>query len=286
MLLSYSISPEDLPYGYHRSTSYDNALAALAFMVMGERDRAAFTLHALTRVARPDGSLWFGYNTANDWPSEKDHESALVRAGAVGWVGYTLTFYLTHYPTCPLEDRACGWERTRFLQAAVRAADYLLSLEIRDPGDPRDGLIPLGVGQLELAYRSDLDKVVEVYSGRTDHGISTENNISTWFFLRQLAQLTGDVRHRQGADRIRDALLRFVWNDQLSQFNQGFHASGAADSTQALDCASWGALFLSAIGEHSKAQRALALLHTRYSSQDGGSAGLRPYAGVPVVPGP
>src|SRR5213594_859598 len=98
LVISYDLAPAEFPRRFHRSATYDDAVAALAFLTIGDRDRAAFTLHALARLVRPDGSLWFSYNTANNWPTEADHESALVRAGTVSWVGYALTFYVAHAP--------------------------------------------------------------------------------------------------------------------------------------------------------------------------------------------
>jgi hypothetical protein len=83
LLISYDVSAQKSPRVYSRSATYDDALAALVFLITGERDRAAFTLHALARLARAEGSLWTSYNTANNWPDEDDHASALLRAGAV-----------------------------------------------------------------------------------------------------------------------------------------------------------------------------------------------------------
>jgi hypothetical protein len=259
LLVSYEIPSDKFPRLFHRSATYDNALAALAFLTMGERERAASTLDALARLVRPDGSLWFSYNTANDWPSEADHESALVRTGAVAWVGYAFTFYLKHAPPCT-GDRGCARERAFFSTTAARLAKYLLTLQVNDQSDPRDGLLRLGYGTITLAYSAKANEVIELYLDEPAMGISTENNISAWFFLRQLAELTGEVRWSQAAGRIQLGLLTHLWNDALGQFNQGFRSSGLLDSGKALDCASWGALFLLAAGETEKARRALRVI--------------------------
>ena len=253
-------------------------------MVMGDRDAAAFVLHAVARAARPDGSFWFGYNTADNWPSEADHEGALVRAGAIGWAGYAFSFYLGQYPTCAVDDRGCVRERALFRDAAVRAADYLLTLQVRDPGDRRDGLLRLGHGRLALSHSQTSQSIVEIYDDSPEPGISTENNISAWFFLRDLASVTGDEKYAQAAGRIERGLLNGAWNDRLGQFNQGFSAEGAPDSLLALDCASWGALFLSSIGQQEKADRALEAARSLYASRDAAHVGFRPYLDVPVYP--
>jgi hypothetical protein len=148
---------------------------------------------------------------------------------------------------------------------------------VNSPGDPRDGLLRLGFGTITLAYRADINNVVEIYDGHPALGISTENNISCWFFLRQLAALTGDPRWSQAAARIQTGLLRNVWNDALGQFNQGFADDGTADRSKALDCASWGALFLLAAGEVEKANAALHTIDSTYGASSGRVVGYRPY---------
>jgi hypothetical protein len=281
LVISYELAPAEFPRRFHRSATYDNALAALAFLALGQSDQAAFTLHALARLVRPDGSLWFSYNTANDWPAEDDHESAIVRAGAVAWVGYALTFFLTHAPACA-GDRGCERERSLFLETATRLATYLRSLVVNDPGDPRDGLLRMGSGVLTLAYRAQPGEVVELYRDAPARAVSTENNISAWFFLRQLAGLTRDARWGDAAERIRRGLLERVWNDSVGQFNQGFGPPGDPDRSKALDCAAWGALFLLAARDTARARPALAAIERYYPTRAGAAVGYRPYVEQPV----
>jgi hypothetical protein len=285
LLLSYEFSPEKFPRLFHRSATYDDALAALTFLTLSERERAASTLDALARLVRPDGSLWFSYNTADDWPSEANHDTALVRTGAVAWVGYAFTFYLKHSPPCN-GDRGCARERAFFLATAVRLAKYLLTLQVDDQTDARDGLLRLGYGTINLAYSLKEKNIVERYLDEPAKGISTENNISSWFFLRQLAELTGETAWSHAADRIKHGLLQHLWSDALGQFNEGFASNGSLDSNKALDCASWGALFLLATGETEKAQKALDATENYYATRDGDAIGYRPYSDSPVFENP
>ena len=282
LIVSYDIPPEEFPQGFHRSATYDNALAALAFVITGEMDTAAFTLHALARLVRPNGSLWFSYNTADSWPDEIDHESAIVRTGALGWVGYAFTFYLTHAPPCAFDDQACARERRLFRETAIRLANYLLSVQVDDQADPRHGLLRLGYGTIELAYSAETDGVLEIYLDEPALGISSENNISAWFFLRRLSESTGEARWSKAAERIRSGLLRGGWNDDIGQFNRGFRPWGAPDPVKALDCASWGALFLLAVGETEKAQKALDAVENYYPAHHGEAEGYRPYFDHPI----
>jgi hypothetical protein len=281
LVVSYALSPQKFPGGFHRSAIYDNAVAALVFLVTGDRDRAAFTLHALARLVRPDGSLWFAYNTANNWPTEDDHESALVRAGALSWVGYALSFYLAHVPVRS-GNAVTIRERAFFREAAQRIATYLVSLQVKDSNDARDGLVRLGYGTLTLAYDPGAKTVVERYHDGPALGISTENNIAAWFFLRELAAVTGEARWREATEAIGHRLLESAWNDALGQFSEGFASDGARDDAKALDCAALGVLFLVARGQPERAGRALAALQRFYSSRSGTVRGYRPYADRPV----
>jgi hypothetical protein len=81
-------------------------------------------------------------------------------------------------------------------------------------------------------------------------------------------------------------LLGRAWNDALGQFNEGFEAAGAPDPVKALDCASWGALFLLAAGEPEKARKALATVERFYPARDGEVVGYRPYFDYPIYGDP
>ena len=284
LVVSYSIPPEKFPTGFHRSFTYDDALAALSCVMAGKMDAAAYTLDALSRLVRGDGSLWFSYSTANSWPDESDHDGAMIRAGSIGWVGYAVTFYLAHAPPCATGQPGCLRERASLLAAAVCLANYLLSLEAREPDNPAHGLLRQGYGSIRLAYRPEARDVVEDYQSTPALGFSTENNISSWFFLRALGQLTGERRWTEAAGRIQNALLRVAWDEHIGQFDEGFSAGGQRDAVKALDCASWGALFLLASGDADKARQALNNVESYYQSRDGDAMGYRPYSDDPIYP--
>ena len=285
LLISYGSLQEKPDPGSDHSYTYDDALGAISFVMTGETDAASYTLDALARLIRADGSLWFTYSTAESWPDESDHDSAMVRAGAIGWVGYALAFYLAHAPACAAEDAGCRRQRAALRAAASRLANYLVSLQATDAENPAHGLLRQGHGNIRLAYHSEKNDVLEDYEDVPARGFSTENNISSWFFLHALGNVTGDWRWREAADLIRTALLRVAWDDRLGQFDQGFTPGGQRDSVRALDCASWGALFLMAAGEKDKAQQALRNLDAYYASRDGEAAGYRPYFDDPIFPG-
>src|SRR6056297_3111636 len=96
LVISYNIPEEDPAYPYlmGRSYIYDAALAAIAFAMTDRYREAEDVLLALGRQVRTDGSVWFGVNLHNEWPSEEGHGGATVRSGASAWAGYAATFYL------------------------------------------------------------------------------------------------------------------------------------------------------------------------------------------------
>ena len=180
----------------------------------------------------------------------------------------------------------------------MRLATYLTSLEATEPENPAHGLLRQGYGNIRLVYHADKNDVFEDYEDVPARGFSTENNISSWFFLHSLGEVTGDARWSSAADRIRDALLRVAWDKDLGQFDQGFSPGGQRDAVRALDCASWGALFLLATAKPKKPSRRCAMSNnttppamarpsaTAHTSKTIFSPVLRPAGSTsPTIPG-
>lgn len=113
--------------------------------------------------------------------------------------------------------------------------------------------------------------------------VSTEHNIDAFFFLRKLAATAGNSTYAAAAERIERALVVRAWLPDAGQMTRGIDVSGP-DRHLALDCASWGALFLCAAGERLKAETSLAVARTRYASRDPATSarGCRPHAHAPL----
>lgn len=282
LVLSYRVPAEDpaFRYIYGRSFSYDDALAAVALTMIGRYREAEYILSALGRLVRPDGSLWFAYNTQNNWPDEADHDGALVRAGAVGWVGYAFTYYLE---TRSREDAA--FARTdplgrEYLRAARSIASFLLSLQVTDRADPRYGLVTGGRGASTVGLDSS-SRPEESYDAAAVRWVSTEHNLDAWFFLRDLAALAPSADLSAAADLIRTRLA-LLWSDAAGQFRQGIREDGSTDGVLPLDGASWGALYLAAQGRQEQARRSASAMLKLFSSDLNGARGFRPYGPEPV----
>jgi hypothetical protein len=112
-----------------------------------------------------------------------------------------------------------------------------------------------------------------------------EHNIDAWFFLRDLARLTGQADLAASAEGIRGRLMG-LWSERDGQFLQGIHDDGSFDTVLPLDGASWGALFLAAQGRDGQARRCAGAMQDRFSSEAAGVRGYRPYGPEPIYTDP
>ena len=284
LIVSYRIPPDDpvYPYLYGRSFVYDGAVAAIAFTMSGRYREAQRALLALSRQVRGDGSIWFGLNTQNAWPSEDDSDGAVIRSGASAWVGYAATFYLRARRAADSNFDVDGNAERRIRTLAVLVADHLIGLQIDDPSDRRHGLVTGGSGTYTFSA-DDSDAIVAAFDPAAVEWASTEHNIDAYFLFRDLAALTGETRYARAADLVRTGLLS-LWSEAEGQLYQGVKVDGRVDTVLPLDTASWGSLFLGSVGESVLSDRAIATAQERF--QLGDTDHYRPYADEPVFESP
>jgi hypothetical protein len=283
LLLSYRVPPDDpvYRYVYGRSAVYDDALGAIAFTMGGRYREAEFLLSAMSRLVGADGGLWFAYNTQNDWPSDADHEGGIVRTGAVAWVGYALTFYLQVRERGSPGFAAQDLLGNRYLASAETIARYLLAHQVSAAGDVRLSLVTGGTGSSVVSLPVGKANPEEVYSDAPVQWVSTEHNIDSWYFLRDLGRVTANTRYAEAAERIRQS-LRGLWSDDAGQFIQGIHEDLTPDTALPLDGASWGAIFLLSQGMDAQAGKSLDVMEKRFSVRSSEARGYRPYDRGPV----
>ena len=178
-----------------------------------------------------------------------------------------------------------GPAREVIIRLAHGVAKYLMDRQVASPGDPRDGLVLGGEG----AYALELidGEARERYTPGAVAWASTEHNIDAYFFLRDFAKLTGEARFAQAAQRIAAALSARGFSAEAGQLVQGLAQTGP-DKGHALDCASWGALFLLAAGDSLRAETALGSAEWRYASREpaSGALGHKPYAHAAIIANP
>ena len=257
-----------------RASLYDQAVGAIAWLMVDEPEKARRILDYVSSYQNLDvpingvtnGSFGFSFNSVGcpDYaPDNRDsfYDLAYLRSGAISWIGYAFTMY----------HRLTGDDR--YIQVARNIGEYLLTQQISDPSDPRAGLLRGGNGRYDTTDWSFTTGQIE--------WVSTEHNIDAYFFLRDLGIVSGEEKYSLAAKQIRSAMLARLWNDDKGRFEQGMtNQSGQIDTGDALDAASWGALFLSAIGESDKAQRSLDYAESVYRNDFNGHSGYKPYAGT------
>ena len=79
LLISYKVPKDSEVYRYvfSKASLYDNALAVIAFSMVGEYSLAERIIEASSRILSPDNDLWFTFNTHNSWPNKHDHAGAI-----------------------------------------------------------------------------------------------------------------------------------------------------------------------------------------------------------------
>jgi hypothetical protein len=242
-------TPDDVYYdGFNDACFlYDQAVALIALLQLGERGRARKLLDALLAVQNPDG----GFPFANDQSVLGEHDAGFIRIGAVAWVAYALL----------VADRPAfrGWFPERPTVAARRCLAFLRTW--RNPL----GLVNGGKGRY-VGHVLEPDYVVPWWS--------TEHNIDTWWCFDLAAVLYGEPAYRRVADGIRSALETHAWNPQAGIFWQGgTFANGRSepDGQHALDVMSWGSVVLERWGRRSDMRAALERMFRFYYVTDAAS---------------
>ena len=285
LLISYRVpkDSDDYRYVFSKSSLYDNALAIIAFSMTGEFSLAEKIIEAASRVVSPDGDLWFTFNTHNSWPSDGDHVGAIVRSGTSAWLGYAITYYLksrlVEHPNLFQQDN----EAVNHLQMAQSIADRILLRQITDPADSRYGFITGGEGRYSYRWNKEVEDIEEYFIPGSIQWASVEHNIDIYFFLRDLARLSGKKNYESAARLLKHSIVEKSWNEKISQLNRGQRLDGI-DPVQALDCASWGAMFLQAIGEEEKAAISLQSV-ANYHVRSGTHQGYKPYINLLLYEG-
>jgi len=285
LILSYSIPQDDPVYKYlaYRSFIYDDAIAILAFTMGGERRYAEGIINTLWRLQRENGSLYFVYNTHNSWPNEQDNEGAIIRTGALAWVGFATVYYLnTMIERNPdfIKKDIIG---KRAFELAEKIANFMLSHQVQDKKSNLYGLIKGGYGEYTLSIKDG--SLNETFDKTALDWASSEHNIDAYFFLRDFGRLTGKQEYLKAAKNISQGLLK-LWSSKDGQFYRGIKGDGEIDKALPLDCASWGAMFLLAEGYEDRLEQTLNTIDHKYTVYKDGLTGYRPYAGGPVYETP
>lgn len=255
---SYTNIPvDDLAYIYlrYRCYTYDQAVATVALCTLGQMTDAEFLINGFIQIYTQNG---------NKIPAWVHHMSGLcddptyIRTGGLAWALYALCFFADKYPTSTLITTVNGMIDT--------LAAQLLTYQVVDAGY-QQGALRGGTGRY----------VNDIYDPLYTVGwCSTEHNLDAWFALTLAGKVRSNATYTAAAATLKTALLTNFWEPSLNRFVQGISNQTTRDTADALDCHSWGGIWLQAVQEGIKAKQAVSGCAT-FATIDKGTQGYRPY---------
>lgn len=258
LIRSYEYLPGMDGYGTSRQQNtytYDQALALLVAVAANDRTMADELLRGLSQIQVQNGEFAGAFPSSSEQNNPTNVDKTYYTGGNA-FVLYALTRYVEAYGDVN--------NATSMLRNGLSYID-----KVRTVSGDAAGLYQGGRG-----YRDD-------GSPRQITWHSTEHNTDLWHVLERASRVLKDTTLKQKADSLAKAIVEKLWNDQTGRFRQGFQ-----DEAQALDTASWGSVFLSAVGEHEKAVRSAANTKA-YAHTSARATGFTPYVGradsVPTV---
>jgi hypothetical protein len=196
--------------------TYDQAVAAIAFMLKNDRTRAEKVLTTLSQFQDSDGS-WI-----NSYWWNGSGEEIRKHVGPVAWV---VMAYMTY-------EKKYG--DTRYRTNAKKALDWIITFQ-----KPNGG-ISGGKTQWDVPNTwTD-----EVWT-------STEHNEDVYHILKYYANVFSDrtTAYNNAANGVKSFLDNVVWNDSLKRWNGGWkNDTGLIDPNVPMDVNPWGVLALGLSG--------------------------------------
>ena len=207
LVRSFDIPTSDAAYNRlaNLSWTYDNALAAIAFVDLGYRSQAEQLLDQLKALQRSDGALAFSYDV------KTGAGSGQIRSNALAWVGIAAVAYRARY------------HNGRYDVLAGGLADYLLKSR------RSDGLVLGGPDVQWVSTQHNLLMSEFFRSAHQEYGRKTLSESITGEDL--------DAAYQQAAGAIVAKLL-------VQSGGQAYFVQGLNDARIALDTQTLGSVFL------------------------------------------
>ena len=226
-----------------QGATYDEALAGLAFLLVGDNERAAAIIDFYKERWRGNGFSNFYFV-----PSGESGLESTIHLGPNMW----LVLLALHY------DRICGQDT--YLDFAIEMVEWARSLN-----HYRGGVAMSNKDE----WRAPWTKVV-----------STENNVDYYAVLNILMPRIKDLQLRKKLKKeqagVKDFLTNTVYDKQTGGFFRGYHL-GIRDRQRALDTVTW---LVAAVGIEELAlwginpQRLLQFVEKRFLVNDKGIKGF------------
>ncbi len=240
---------------FGRGFVYDQALHIISRRMLEQNDKATEAIQFMRGYLNVDPDLPsfainnYGFSLNGEgFLGEKDtyYDMLYIRNGANGWLGYSLAFL----PEDPIDPDT--------LNVMKSVGDYLLTQQIIDTNFITiTGLFTGGYGNWPQINP-------EEFQNKPITWAAAEHNIDIYFFLRDLGKITGEDKYTNAASQLVTG-LESLWDEDLGRLHQGVDTiSGTIDTSNALDAASWGAIYWTAIGNLDRAHRSLQFAHSQF----------------------
>lgn len=203
-----------------KAYTYDQAVGAIAFMLVGEMDRAKKVLDRLKTLQGDDGSWCNSY-----WYNNYYGEELRLHVGPAMWVAMAVLNY----------EKITN-DLTTYHDMAIKTIDWSLTFQ------KANGAISGG----RTTWDDTPNWTDEVWS-------STEHNIDVYPVLQYFATTTPSksTTYLEAATKVKEFLDNVVWDNENRRFLGGFkNNTGLVDQAIPMDVNPWGVLGLGLTGTH------------------------------------
>ncbi|WP_313640181.1 fibronectin type III domain-containing protein [Paenibacillus sp.] len=195
--------------------TYDQAVAAIAFIVKGERTRAEKVLNKMRDIQDPSGFWLNSY-----WYNNGFGEEIRKHVGPVVWMAMAAMAYEKQY------------NDSRYRPMALKALDWSLSYKKAN-------------GSIAGGWSG--------WSNSDEPWSSTEHNIDIYRVLQYYASVDSSkaAAYNSAASGVKTFLDNYVWDDSAKRFKGGWkNDTNLIDPKIPLDVNPWGVLALGVSGTH------------------------------------
>ncbi len=243
--------------GYGLTFTYDQSLALLAAISLQDDDTAATLCQGLVQLQTTSGTQNGGF--LNSAPQFNPGGALLQYFTGVHTIA---TYALLRYIATLNEEAPT---LSALTAVATQAITWLMAQQ--STTEEIAGLFTGGWGQIDpVTGLFDPDLQIT--------WVSTEHNLDTWHTLF----IAGNILQRsdlsEAADDLSDDIVSLLWDTGTEGFYMGYTPT-EPNTSPALDINSWGAIFLTAIGETTTAAASLANVSV-FALTDNGVAGYGP----------
>lgn len=249
IIRSYEYLPGQQGYGTSQETSsyvYDQALALLVAIGKGDKETADLLFSGLKLFQTDHGEAKGGFMSGIDQKNYTSNPNPSYYTGGNSFAAYAALKYYEAYGN-----------QNGVLNVINDNLKWLNKMKTT-------------TGEASGLYRGG-----ETFNGSTMQPIawhSTEHNTDLWHVFELASRALSDQNYKNESVSLANSIVKKLWNESENRLNQGFN-----DDDKALDTASWGSIFLSAVGEHEKAKSNLDFAKNYFIDRND-TKGYTPYA--------